>query len=258
MAAILLDVDGVLHVSGEPIAGAVDAVRRLRSAGHRIRFVTNSTTMSRAQLGNQLRASGFTIDDAELQTTGGVAASVLAGKRVLALTMPGILDDLVGIQLIGINADAVLVGGCDEGDEAGRIFSYLNLNRAFLELEAGAELLCLHRNRWWQTADGPRLDAGAFVAGLEYAADTEAIVLGKPSPRYFEAALEALDADPELTWMVGDDLEGDVVGAQRYGMKTVLVRTGKFRPDELENTGVLPDGIVSSIAQLPEWLEQNL
>jgi HAD superfamily hydrolase (TIGR01458 family) len=258
MAAILLDVDGVLHVSGEPIAGAVDAVRRLRVAGHRIRFVTNSTTMSRAQLGNQLRAVGFAIEDEELQTTGGVAASVLAGKRVLALTMPGILDDLDGLQLIGINADAVLVGGCDEGDEPGRIFSYLNLNRAFLELQAGAELLCLHRNRWWQTAEGPRLDAGAFVAGLEYAAGVEATVLGKPSPRYFEAALEALDADAELTWMVGDDVEGDVVGAQRYGMRTVLVRTGKFRPDELEDTGVLPDGIVSSIAQLPEWLEQNL
>jgi HAD superfamily hydrolase (TIGR01458 family) len=258
MPAILLDVDGVLHVSGEPIPGAVDAVRRLRAAGHRIRFVTNSTTMSRAQLGNQLRSIGFGVDDHELQTTGGVAASVLAGKRVLALTMPGILDDLDGIQLIGINADAVLVGGCDEGDEAGRIFSYLNLNRAFLELQAGAELLCLHRNRWWQTADGPRLDAGAFVAGLEYAADAEATVLGKPSPRYFEAALEALDADAELAWMVGDDLEGDIVGAQRFGLKTVLVRTGKFRPDELEDAGVRPDGIVSSIAQLPEWLEQNL
>jgi HAD superfamily hydrolase (TIGR01458 family) len=258
MPAILLDVDGVLHVSGEPIPGAVDAVRRLRAAGHRIRFVTNSTTMSRAQLGNQLRSIGFGVEDGELQTTGGVAASVLAGKRVLALTMPGILDDLEGIQLIGINADAVLIGGCDEGDETGRIFSYLNLNRAFLELQAGAELLCLHQNRWWQTADGPRLDAGAFVAGLEYAADVEATVLGKPSPRYFGAALEALDADPELAWMVGDDLDGDVLGAQRFGLKTVLVRTGKFRPDELEDAGVIPDGIVSSIAQLPEWLEQNL
>jgi HAD superfamily hydrolase (TIGR01458 family) len=258
MPAILLDVDGVLHVSGEPIPGAVDAVRRLRAAGHRIRFVTNSTTTSRAQLGNQLRSIGFGVEDGELQTTGGVAASVLAGKRVLALTMPGILDDLEGIQLIGINADAVLIGGCDEGDETGRIFSYLNLNRAFLELQAGAELLCLHQNRWWQTADGPRLDAGAFVAGLEYAADVEATVLGKPSPRYFGAALEALDADPELAWMVGDDLDGDVLGAQRFGLKTVLVRTGKFRPDELEDAGVIPDGIVSSIAQLPEWLEQNL
>jgi HAD superfamily hydrolase (TIGR01458 family) len=258
MAAILLDVDGVLHVSGEPIPGAVDAVKRLRDAGHRIRFVTNSTIMSRAQLGEQLRTMGFALDDAELQTTGGVAARILAGKRVLALTMAGLLDDLEGLELIGMNADAVLLGGVDETDEPGRIFSYLNLNRAFLELEAGAELYCLHKNRWWQTADGPRLDSGAFVAGLEYASGTEATVLGKPSPKYFGAALEAIDADPELAWMVGDDYEGDVVGAQRHGMRTVLVRTGKFRPDEVEDAGVQPDGIVSSIAQLPDWLEQNL
>ena len=74
MAAILLDVDGVLHVSGAPIPGAADAVKHLRSAGHRIRFVTNSTTMSRAHLGEQLRGMGFAIDDEELQTTGRVAA----------------------------------------------------------------------------------------------------------------------------------------------------------------------------------------
>jgi HAD superfamily hydrolase (TIGR01458 family) len=257
MAAILLDVDGVLHVSGETIPGAVDAVKRLRAAGHRIRFVTNSTTKSRADLGMHLRSMGFAIEDDELQTTGDVAARVLKGKRILALTMPGILDDLVGLELIGMNADAVLIGGADEGEETGRVFSYLNLNRAFLELQSGADLYCLHKNRWWQTAEGPRLDAGAFVAGLEYVADTDATVLGKPSPEYFAAALEALDADAELAWMVGDDLEGDIVGAQRHGMRTVLVRTGKFRPDDLDHTGIVPDGIVSSIAQLPDWLEQN-
>jgi HAD superfamily hydrolase (TIGR01458 family) len=258
MAAILLDVDGVLHVSGEPIPGAIDAVVGLRAAGHRIRFVTNSTTTSRRQLGERLRRMGFAIDDDELQTTGAVAGRVLAGKRVLALTMAGFLDDLEDLELIGMNADAVLVGGADESEEPGRIYSYLNLNRAFLELQAGAELYCLHRNRWWQTASGPRLDAGAVVAGLEYAAGIEAIVLGKPSPQYFAAALEALDADPELTWMVGDDLEGDIAGAQVQGMRTVLVRTGKFRPDDLEHTSVQPDGIVSSVAQLGDWLEQNL
>jgi len=200
----------------------------------------------------------FQLADEELQTTGSVAARTLRGKRVLALTMAGILDDLEGLELIGMNAEAVLVGGADESDEPGRIFSYLNLNRAFLELEAGAELYCLHKNRWWQTAEGPRLDSGAFVAGLEYAAGIEATVLGKPSPAYFGAALEAIDADPQLAWMVGDDIEGDVVGAQRHGMRTVLVRTGKFRPDEVEESNARPDGIVSSIAQLPDWLEQNL
>ncbi|HWE80830.1 MAG TPA: TIGR01458 family HAD-type hydrolase [Gaiellaceae bacterium] len=257
MAPILLDVDGVLHVSGEPIPGAADAVRRLRADGHRIRFVTNSTTMARRELGEKLREMGFALEDEELQTTGVVAARVLAGKRVLALTMPGLLEDLDGLQLIGMNADAVLVGGADESEEPGRIYSYLNLNRAFLELLAGAELYCLHRNRWWQTADGPRLDAGALVAGLEYATGIDATVLGKPSPEYFAAALDALDADAEMTWMVGDDLEGDVGGAQTAGMRTILVRTGKFRPDDLEHTSLSPDGIVSSIAQLPDWLEAN-
>ena len=257
MAAILLDVDGVLHVSGEPIAGAADAVRRLRNAGHRLRFVTNSTTMSRHELGERLREMGFALEDDELQTTGSVAAKVLAGKRVLALTMPGIVDDLEGLELIGMNADAVLVGGADESDEPGRIYSYLNLNRAFLELQAGADLYCLHRNRWWQTAEGPRLDAGAIVAGLEYATGNEAIVLGKPSAEYFATAVEALDADPGMSWMVGDDIEGDIGGAQKIGMRTVLVRTGKFRPDDLEHTSIVPDGILSSIANLPDWLEAN-
>ena len=233
-------------------------MRRLREAGHRIRFVTNSTTRSRAQLAEQLRAMGVELDDDELQTTGGVASRALAGKRVLALTMPGILDDLDGLQLVGMNVDAVLLGGADEGEETGRVFSYLNLNRAFHELDAGAELYCLHKNKWWQTADGPRLDTGVFVAGLEYATDTEATVLGKPSMAYFAAALEALNADAGVTWMVGDDLEGDCLGAQRHGMRTILVRTGKFRPDEIERSTAQPDAIVSSIAQLPDWLEANL
>jgi HAD superfamily hydrolase (TIGR01458 family) len=256
MAAILLDIDGVLAISGKPIPGAVAAVAELRRLGHRLRFVTNDTRHSRAALAEALRSDGFELDDEELQTTPRAAARALAGRRVLALTMPAIVDDFDGMELVGMNADAVLVGGCDEGEEAGRVFSYLNLLRAFHELRSGADLYCLHKNRWWQTAEGPRLDAGAFVAGLEYAAEADATILGKPSAQYFAAALEALDADPELTWMVGDDIEEDVAGAQANGMRTVLVRTGKFRPDDVERSRTRPDAIVSSIAQLPEWLER--
>jgi HAD superfamily hydrolase (TIGR01458 family) len=258
MAAILLDVDGVLHVSGQPIPGAAAAVAALRDAGHRLRFVTNSTTRSRSALAEELRRFGIALDDEELQTTARAAARALEGKRVLALTMPGVVEDLVGIELVGEAADAVLIGGADEGPETGRVFSYMNLARAFSELDGGAELYCLHKNRWWQTSRGPMLDAGAFVAGLEYAADTEAIVLGKPSAAYYDAALAALDADAGMTWMVGDDFESDVAGAQALGLKTVLVRTGKFRPDVVEASGIMPDGIVSSIAQLPQWIEAHL
>ena len=257
MAAILLDVDGVLHVSGEPIPGAADAVRRLRDNGHRLRFVTNTTTRSRSQLAEELRNLRIEVEDAEVQTTAAAAVRAQRGKRVLALTMHALVGDLDGIELVGEGADAVLLGGADETAESNLVFSYMNLARAFSELGLGAELYCLHRNRWWQTKRGPLLDGGAFVAGLEYAAETEAIVLGKPSTAYFEAALEALDADAHMTWMVGDDLESDIAGAQAHGMKTVLVRTGKFRPDLVERSRARPDAIVSSIAQLPEWLEDN-
>jgi HAD superfamily hydrolase (TIGR01458 family) len=133
----------------------------------------------------------------------------------------------------------------------------MNLARAFHELQAGAELYALHRNKWWQTKQGPLLDAGVFVAGLEYSADVEAIVVGKPAAAYFEAALEALDADPEMAWMVGDDIDVDIAGAQALGMRTILVRTGKFRPDAVEDSRIRPDGIVSSLRNLPDWLEDH-
>jgi HAD superfamily hydrolase (TIGR01458 family) len=255
MAGILLDVDGVLHVSGVPIAGAPEAVAQLRQNGHRLRFVTNNTTHSRRRLTDQIRGFGIELEDRELQTTANAAAHALEGKRVLALTMPDIVEDLEGIELVGEGADAVLLGGADETYETNQVYSYMNLARAFAELQAGAELYCLHKNRWWQTARGPLLDAGAFVAGLEYAAETEATVLGKPSAAYFKAALDALDSDPELTWMVGDDIETDIAGAAAAGLRTVLVRTGKFRPDTVEFARVQPDGIITSIAALPGWIE---
>jgi HAD superfamily hydrolase (TIGR01458 family) len=258
MACILLDIDGVLHVSGTPIPGAVEAVGDLRGNGHALRFVTNNSTRPRPVLAQELRDLGFELEEEELQTTPRAAARELSGKRVLALVMPGIVPDLEGIELVGEGADAVLLGGCDETLEPNQVFSYMNLARAFSELQAGAELYCLHKNKWWQTSRGPMLDGGAFVAGLEYATGIEATVLGKPSPAYFAAALDELHAVPELTWMISDDVDADVRGAKLFGMHTVLVRTGKFRPDTLERSDAVPDVVLSSVAQLPEWLEQAL
>lgn len=258
MACILLDVDGVLHVSGDPIPGAADAVARLRRQGHSLRFVTNNSTRPRAVLADELRGLGFELDEDEIQTTPRAAARELAGKRVFALVMAAIVPDLEGIELVGEQADAVLLGGCDETAEPNQVFSYMNLGRAFEELQMGADFYCLHKNKWWQTSRGQMLDAGAFVAGLEYATGIDATVLGKPSPAYFAAALDALNAEPELTWMVSDDVEADVRGAQLFGMRTALVRTGKFRPETLESSGLVPEIVLSSLAQFPDWLERVL
>jgi HAD superfamily hydrolase (TIGR01458 family) len=258
MACILLDIDGVLHVSGEPIPGAVEAVGDLRRNGHALRFVTNNSTLPRAELAAELCGLGFELDEDEIQTTPRTAARTLAGKRVFALVMAAVVPDLEGLELAAMGVDAVLLGGCDESLEPNQVFTYMNLARAFAEIQAGAEFYCLHKNPWWQTSRGPMLDAGAFVAGLEYVTGVEATVIGKPSSAYFAAALDALEAEPELTWMVTDDLEADVRGAQLFGMRTVLLRTGKFRPESLERSDVTPDVVLSSLAQFPDWLEHHL
>ena len=258
MAAILLDIDGVLHVSGEAVPGSADAVRRLRDDGHRLRFVTNNTTRARKRLADDLRGLGIELDDDELATTPIAAAGALAGQRVLALTMEAVRDDLAGrVELVDSGADVVLLGGADESEESGRVFAYGNLNRAFAELEAGARLVCLHRNRWWQTSRGPMLDSGAFVAGLEYAAGVEAEVVGKPSRAYFDAALAELGASPGEAVMVGDDVEADVGGAKAAGLRGVLVRTGKFREETLAAAEPQPDGVVESIADVPAYLREG-
>jgi HAD superfamily hydrolase (TIGR01458 family) len=257
MAAILLDIDGVLHVSGEAVPGGGDAVRALRADGHRLRFVTNNTTRAREQLAEDLRGLGIELESDELTTTPVAAARLLEGKRVLALTMQAVRDDLARrVELVERDAEIVLLGGADETDESGRVFAYENLNRAFAQLEAGARLVCLHRNRWWQTSRGLLLDSGAFVAGLEYAAGVEAEVVGKPTRAYFEAALAELDASPEEAVMVGDDVEADIGGAKAAGLRAVLVRTGKFREEALAGADPRPDGVVASIAEVPAFLRE--
>lgn len=255
MACILLDIDGVLHVSGEPVPGGGDAVRALRAGGHRLRFVTNNTTMDRRRLAEELRGLGVELEDDEIATTPAAAARLLEGSRVLALTMGAVREDLAErVQLVERDAEVVLLGGADESEETERVFGYENLNRAFAELDAGARLVCLHRNKWWQTSRGPLLDAGAYVAGLEYAAGVEAEVVGKPAGAYFAAALAELGASPAEAVMVGDDIESDIVGAKRAGLRAVLVRTGKFREETLAAAELKPDGVVASIADVPAFL----
>jgi HAD superfamily hydrolase (TIGR01458 family) len=256
MTAILLDIDGVLHVSGEVIPGAPEAVRALREAGHGVRFVTNNTTRARARLAKELSALGIELDEHEVTTTPIAAGKLLQGLRVLPLTMASVHEDLADhVTLVEEGAEAVLVGGADETEETAEVFAYSNLNRAFGALREGARLVCLHKNRWWQTSRGALLDAGAFVAGLEYAAEADAEIVGKPTAAYFESALAELQASPAEAVMVGDDIDADIGGAKQIGMRAVIVRTGKFRPASLEDADPQPDGVIDSIAEFPGWLE---
>jgi HAD superfamily hydrolase (TIGR01458 family) len=250
---LLIDLDGVLYVEDEPVAGAVGALAALRAGGWSLRFVTNTTSRPRRAILARLERLGFEVGPDELVTPAALAVRHCAdrGHRRVGLVMNDALrEDFAGVEEGGDRVDAVIVGDCGEG------FDYATLNRAFRWLMDGAELVALQKNRFWMTPDGLSLDVGPFVAALEYAARTEALVVGKPARAFFETALAGTGAVPSRAAMVGDDVESDVGGAIDAGLAGILVRTGKFREDALQASGVQPTLVVDSIADLPALLPE--
>ena len=138
--------------------------------------------------------------------------------------------------------------------DCGEEFGYALLNRAFRLLIDGAELIALQKNRFWLTPGGIALDVGPFVAALEYAASTDAFVVGKPAPAFFASALGGTGVAAAEAAMVGDDIESDIGGALDAGMAGILVRTGKFRAEAVRAAGIRPTAIIDSIADLPALL----
>jgi HAD superfamily hydrolase (TIGR01458 family) len=155
-------------------------------------------------------------------------------------------EDLEGVPEGDGPVDAVIVG------DLGERWDYAVLNDAFRKLMDGAELIALQKNRYWETAEGLSLDAGPFVAALEYASGRDAEVVGKPSDAFFELALGDLGVSADRAAMVGDDVEADVGGAMDAGLAGILVRTGKFREDLVRESGIEPTATVDSIADVPD------
>lgn len=248
---LLIDIDGVLTLSWAPIDGAPEAIGRLRRAGVPLRFVTNTTSLTRAEVTERLLHAGMDVDGDDVLTAPLATAAWLAahhpGARCHLLNSGDLGADLAGLDLVGPDdpADVVLLGG------AGPEFSYEALNRALGLLLDGATLVAMHHNRYWRTAEGFSLDTGAFVAALERAAGTTATVVGKPSAEFFATAVTSLGVPAERIAMVGDDIESDVLAAQAVGVHGVLVRTGKFRPEVLDEVDGAPDRVVRSFADVP-------
>jgi len=247
----VIDLDGTLYEGGRAVAGAAAAIAALRHARVPLCFATNTTRRPRSALVRRLRAMGIEVATDELHTAP-VAASAWLGRqgaRRLSLLLPeATFEEFTGFELDSDRPDHVVVG--DLGEE----WTFEVLNRAFLALTAGARLVAIHRNRSWDPGGGRQLDAGPFVAALEYAAGVEAVLVGKPSPAFFDTAAAALGVPRDRIAVVGDSIANDVVGGHQAGCLGVAVRTGSFREDELATLDRPPDAILDSIAELPDWL----
>lgn len=240
--ALLLDLDGVIVSAGQAVPGSVDAVNELERRRTPYRIVTNTSLVSRRSLSQFAAKLGSVIPPERFQSalsaSAAYAAEAFPGQPLYVLSSADAKSEFDGQHLLtheeaaapGARAAAVIVG--DSPDE----LSHANLNLAFRLVRGGARLIGMHRNGWWLTPDGPTLDSGAYVTGLEFAAGVHAQIIGKPAPAFFSLAVGALRREAvargerlrrsEIA-MVGDDVRTDVLAGQRAGLCGVLVLTGK-------------------------------
>ncbi|KAK7109684.1 phospholysine phosphohistidine inorganic pyrophosphate phosphatase-like isoform X2 [Littorina saxatilis] len=252
--AVLLDISGVLKncVDGKDVAikGSVDAVNRLKASGMPVRFCTNETTTTRSALVKKLQAIGFKVEEDEVFPPAPATCLILKqrGLRPHLLIHPALEPDFKGMEQKDPNC--VVIGDAQES------FSYQNMNAAFQTLIALDKpvLISMGQGKYYSEDNKLVLDVGAYKAALEYACGIQAEVVGKPSQAFFLSVLSSMNAKPEETVMVGDDIESDVGGAQKCGMRGVLVRTGKYRPSDEQHPKVKPDSIVDNLAQAVDIL----
>lgn len=245
---VLFDVDGTLLSNDEPIPGAAETIDRLRARGIPFRIGTNTTRRPRSAVAAVLGRGGIRVTMAEI-----LNPAVLARRRILEsgrtraalLVPPGAREDFAGVTDDPERPDWIVLG------DLGRGFTFEVLNRAYDGLRGGARLIALHKNRVWNNGvDGVVLDAGPYVAALEYAAGVEAELVGKPSRLFFDLAVAEIGLPPGEVLVVGDDLEADCRGGAASGCLTALVLTGGTTRAALEASGFTPDRVCLSVAEI--------
>src|SRR5262249_4740518 len=208
---------------------------------------------ARSHLVEKLTAFGIATDESHIMTPAVAASDWLranGASKIALFVRPKTRVEFAGLDLLPDNAehgaDHVVIG--DLGD----LWDFRTLNRAFrlLHHNPAATLIALGMTRYWLADDGISLDVAPFVAALSHATSREPRVFGKPAAEFFHTAAARIGVAPGDVWMIGDDFDADVRGAQQAGMKGVLVKTGKFRDSELDRSPP-PDLVLDSIADLP-------
>jgi HAD superfamily hydrolase (TIGR01458 family) len=257
MKAILFDLDGVLYNDEQPIAGAAGAIDWICSKNIPHLFVTNTSSRGPEALVEKLSRFGLPARIEQILTPAVAASAWLrrdARGPAALFVKPAVWPTFAGVSRVAEDAESgakyVVVGDMEE------LWDFHTLNRAFRLLHSDPEavLVALGMTRFWRARDGLRLDVAPFVAALECASGRKAVVFGKPAAAFFLAASQILCVDAADILMVGDDIEVDVGGAQRAGLRGALVKTGKFRSTDLDGL-IRPNAVLNSVADVPDYWE---
>ena len=240
---LLFDIGGVLYVGDTRVFGADSTIATLQQK-FPMRFLTNTTRRTPLVMMQKLNTMGFSVKEDELFTALDATKSYVRSKNGTVYTLLTDDADIWFDDLKSNIPDFVVVG------DAHLNFSYERMNEAFRHLQNGAGLIAAAKNRYFKEEDGLlSMDAGGFIAGLEFASGKEAKIIGKPSKAFFHLAVDSMGLIAEEVLMIGDDIVSDIQGAQEAGLCTALVKTGKFQDTDL-NMGIKPDYILNDMTEI--------
>lgn len=259
MPGFIIDMDGTLYSGKNPIPGACEFVARLREKGWPFLFLTNNASKNPQQVADHLQAiTGIPAEGREVLTSGVAAARYIVeqnrGKRVMCIGESGLVEALeeAGLELVEEECPDYVVQGID------RNFTYRKLELAVRHIRAGAVFVQTNPDHLLPTENGPIPSAGSIAAAITTAAETEPVLIGKPSPIITRYAIEQIGLEPGDIWVIGDNIRTDIGGGIAAGCKTALSLTGLATPDNYEElidkTGIKPDACVRSLLDLLELI----
>jgi HAD superfamily hydrolase (TIGR01458 family) len=246
---VLFDIDGVLEFQGKAYPGAVELLEYLRNKQIAFRIISNSTLKSRQVCTEKLNRHGFGVTREE------VIAASWATARYLKTLKPRScwvmlkgkgLDEFKEFNMDDESPEYIVLG--DYREE----FKFENMNKAINLLLQGTQLIVMIPEKVDHSLGGVELTVGAYGKMLEDAAGIKATYIGKPSRYMYDIALDSMGIDRTEVLMVGDRVSTDILGARRAGIPSVLVKTGEFKPDDLDGD-IQPDFIVDGVGDIKDF-----
>ena len=253
--AAILDLDGTVYLGDRLIAGVDESIATLREVVGRVLFLTNKAIARRQDYSEKLQRLGVeaTVDD--VVNSGWVTAQYVRetypDSEAFVVGETPLLDEFrdADVETTTERPGDLVVASMD------REFDYETLDIALRTLDGGAPFLATNPDRTCPTQEGAIPDAAGMIGAIEgVTGETVDEILGKPSPRMIETALDRVGVDPERCLMVGDRIETDIRMGERAGMTTVLVLSGVTDRETIDAVDVDPDFVLESLADVNDVL----
>ena len=253
LRAALIDFDGTLWRGHSVTPGAADLFNLLQARGIAYRVATNSAIKPASVYSRALLSAGLPVEEAQVITVSAATAAYLrnrlpSGSRVYVVGQDGLHQALAdaGFNILpdaSQAVDAVVVGG-------DLTLTYEKLKHATLLIQQGALFIGTNPDVVYPVAEGLAPECGANLAFLTATTGVQPEVVGKPQPHLFQMSLQTLDVPPAQAVMIGDRLETDIHGAQRAGLRAILVCTGVDNAESVARKGIRPDLVVTDLGEL--------